>query len=443
MLPRSRHEAHERLCCGVLTYTIAGWFMDIKLPDPQKRRRARLIAAIAASVGFIALLATAWALANRPPAIDRDDVWTARVTRGELVHEISASGTLVALELRAVTNRSEGVVEAIHVLPGHVVKPDDVLIEMSSPALEEELVDARWQLAAAEAERKLSEMESENRYLDIVAQLASAEAEYTTARLELEAHEELGDERITPELEIERVRLRVQQLERRMEAERARLASYSGYRQAQEDAQRSKVEQLRDKVARLESRVADLAVRAGMHGVVQEVDAKEGERLQAGHAVARIVNPGRLIARIGVSERDAALVEDGLPVRLEVGREIVVGHVTRIDPTVRDRLVTVDVTLDDTGRAQLRPDLSVLARVELQRVDDVLVLDRPVGLRGAYETLELFRLRSGGDRAERVTVETGRASARQVEIVSGLDEDDVVIIADLSEWAEQPVLRIR
>lgn len=417
--------------------------MDIKLPDAQQRHRKRLVAAVAAGAGFIALVATAWAFANRPPAIDRDDVWTARVTRGELVHEISASGTLVALELRAVTNRNEGVVEAIHVLPGHVVKPDDVLIEMSSPTLEEELVDARWQLAAAEAEQKLAEMEAENRYLDIVAQLASAEAEYTAARLELEAYEELGDDRIAPELEIERVRLRAQQLQRRMEAERARLASYSGYRQAQEEAQRSKVEQLRDKVERLESRVADLAVRAGMHGVVQEVDAKEGERLTAGHAVARIVNPGRLIARIGVSERDAALVENELPVRLEIGRDVIEGRVTRIDPTVRDRLVTVDVTLVDTGSVPLRPDLSVLARVELQRVEDVLVLDRPVVSRGGYERLELFRLRRGGDRAERVTVETGRASARQVEIVSGLEEGDVVILTDLSEWADQPELRIR
>lgn len=133
--------------------------MDIKLPDPQKKRRARRLAALAAAAGFIALLATAWALANRPPAIDRDDIWTGRVTRGELVHEVTASGTLVALELRAVTNRNEGVVEAIRVLPGDVVEPDDVLIEMSSPTLEEELVDARWQLAAAEAERKLAEME--------------------------------------------------------------------------------------------------------------------------------------------------------------------------------------------------------------------------------------------------------------------------------------------
>jgi multidrug efflux pump subunit AcrA (membrane-fusion protein) len=208
--------------------------LDIQRPNTEKRRQRRTILAGIAAAGFILLLATAWSLANRPPAIDRDDIWTARVARGELVQEVSATGTLVATELRAVTNRSEGVVEVIRVLPGHVVGPDDVLLEMSSPALEDDLADARYELAAAEADQTLSRMESENRYLEIVALHASAEAEYTTSRLELEANEELGDERIASAIDIERIRLRTAQQLKRMEAEQARLDSYGEYLAAQD-----------------------------------------------------------------------------------------------------------------------------------------------------------------------------------------------------------------
>jgi HlyD family secretion protein len=417
--------------------------MDIQLPNTEKRRQRRAILAGIAVAGFALLLATAWSLANRPPAIDRDDIWTARVTRGELVQEVSATGTLVATELRAVTNRSEGVVEVIRVLPGHVVGPDDVLLEMSSPALEDDLADARYELAAAEADQTLSRMEAENRYLEIVALHASAEAEYTTSRLELEANEELGDERIASAIEIERIRLRTSQQLKRMEAEQARLDSYGEYLAAQEASKLASVSKLRERVARLESRVDDLLVRAGTNGVVQEINVEEGERLQPGHAIARVVNPSNLLARIRVSERDAALVKISLPVRLELGRDVLTGKVSRIDPTVRDRLVTVDVALESADHAQLRPDLSVIARIELQRLDDVLVLDRPVGLRDAYQTIELFRLDSDGDRARRVSVEVGGASTRQVEVVNGLDSGDVVVLADLSEWAEFAVLRIR
>lgn len=415
--------------------------MDIKRPDVNKRRHRRLVMGAAGALGCILLLVLGFSLAGRPPAVDGDGLWSSRVTRGELVHEISAAGSLVAPELRAVTNRSDGVVEAVHVLPGHIVEPADVLLEMSSPQLEDELEDARWDLAAGRAEETLLQVELENAYLDIVAQAANAEAEYTSARLDVEAKQELGAASST--IEKERARLAAEQWLKRFEAEQARLDRFAEYRAAQEAATEARLSQLEQRVERLAARVEDLQVKPGIHGVVQEINVEEGERLTAGQAVARVVNPSRLIARVGVSERDAARVELGLPVRLEVGRDVIKGKVTRVDPTVRDRLVTVDVALDPGAPTTLRPDLSVTARIELERVDDALVLDRPVNLRDEHETLELFRLAAGGDRAERVTVEIGRASARQVEILSGLADGDRVILADMSDWVGEPVVRIR
>lgn len=414
--------------------------MDVKRPDAQKRRHRRVAAGAAAALACALLVALGLSLAGRPPAVDGESLWSARVMRGELVHEISAAGSLVAPELRAVTNRSEGVVERIHVLPGHAVGPDDVLIEMSGPQLEDELGDARWDLQAARAEERLRRVELENNYLDVVAQVANAEAEYTAAQLDLEAKQELGE--ASSALETERARLATEQWRKRLDAEQARLDRFDEYRSAQEAAAEARLAQLEQQVARLGERVEDLNVKAGIDGVVQEVNVEEGERLTAGQAVARIVNPKHLIARVGVSERDADRVRLDLPVRLEIGRQTVKGRVTRIDPTVRDRLVTVDVALASGAPASLRPDLSVTARIELGRVDDTLVLDRPVNLRDENETLELFRL-DGDERAERVTVEFGRASARQVEILSGLEAGDRVILADMSDWQSEPVVRIR
>jgi multidrug efflux pump subunit AcrA (membrane-fusion protein) len=176
---------------------------------------------------------------------------------------------------------------------------------------------------------------------------------------------------------------------------------------------------------------------------VQEIEPKEGERLSAGSEVAKIVNPDNLIARVRVSERDAQRVEIGQLVRLEMAREVLEGRVTRIDPTVRERLVAVDVELVGEPRRELRPDTSVTARIVLERVPDTVLLDRPTGLRDEQETVELFRLIDGGKRAERVTVEVGRASSQEVEILSGLKPGDEVILADMSDVADEPVVRIR
>jgi HlyD family secretion protein len=415
--------------------------MDVQRPDAKKRRRQRLLALAVGGAAFLFLLIVGLSFANRPPAISGDDIWSDVVTRGELVHEITAVGTLIAPELRAVTNRSAGVVERIRLLPGHDVKADDVLFDMSSPQLEEDLANARWDLDAAEAEEQLIAVELENRYLDIVAQVAVAEAEYTSARLEMEAQEGLAGEQISSAIEVQRARLRAEQWLKRLEAENVRLDRFAEYRAAQEAATQARMSQFREQVARLEARVEDLKVSAGVAGVVQEINVEEGERLEAGTAVARIVNPWNLIARVNVTERDAALVQNGLPVRLEMGRVTLTGHVTRIDPTVRNRSVTVDVALPKDPPAGLRPDLSVTARIELGRVEGTLVLDRPVGLSDTATTIDLYRL--DDDLAERVSVELGRVSARQVEILRGLDAGDRVILTDLSEWDGEPTLRIR
>ncbi|MCH8479125.1 MAG: HlyD family efflux transporter periplasmic adaptor subunit [Wenzhouxiangella sp.] len=417
--------------------------MDIQGKGVRQRKLLRF-GYPALALGVVAVLSlAAWSLQSRPPAIDSDRTWTGTVTRGELVREVTAAGSLVAPELRAVTNRNEGVIERILVLPGEPVTPDTVLLRMSSPALEDDLASLRWDLAQAEAEEALRAVETENRYLDLVAQVAAAESEYLSITLELEAQDALGERQVFSAIEVERTRLRAEQLGRRFESEQARLARYPENRAAEEQAANARLSRLREQVQRLEARVIDLDVTAGVAGVVQEINVEEGERLSTGQAVARVVNTEHLIARVRVAERDSANIMIGMPVRLELGQRIGTGEVIRIDPTARERTVSVDVALTGDRPDGLRPELSVTARIELERVPDTLVLDRPAGLRGEFERVMLFRLNSAGDRAERQDVEVGRASNRHVEILSGLSAGDRVILADLSEWADQPILRIR
>lgn len=417
--------------------------MDILRPDSRKLRQHKWLMAAAGAAALVLLVGLAWNLGHRAPAVDGSTLWSDTVTRGELVREVSASGTLVAPELRAVTNRSEGVVEQIRVLPGRVVAADDVLLDMSSPPLEDALAKARWQLQAAQAEEKLLQVELENRYLDSVAQLADAEAEYTNAKLELEAYEQLADQRVISAIEARRKRLRAEQWLKRLEAEKARHANFSQYRQEREKATQARLAELQQEVQRLQGNVSDLHVKAGARGVVQEVNVEAGQRLAAGEAVARVVNPDHLIARVKVSERDAPQVLPGLPVHLQLAQHEIVGKVVRVDPTVRERLVTVDVKLVTEPLPPLRPDLSVTARIELERAANVLVLNRPVGLKDEYQTVELFVLDSDGDSARRVKVRIGRTSARQVEVLGGLQAGERVILADLSEFRDATEIRIR
>jgi len=417
--------------------------VDIQRPNARKRRYRRWGALAAAGIALALLAGVATSLVRRPPGIDGSTFWTGRVTRGEFVHEITGTGTLHAPEVRAVTNRSEGVVERVHVLAGQVVGPDDVLVELSSPTLLQDLAKARSELETAEIEEALRKAEEEDSYLDLLVALASAEADYTTARIETEIQQRLVQEGATSALEAQRAEVRAEQLTKNLDAVQAQVARFPETRAAREAAAKARIEQLRRDVARLEEQVDDLEVRASLAGVVQEMKVEEGQRLAVGSEVARIVNPKVLIARVRVSERDAVFVEPGQPARLEMGRRTASGKVTRVEPTVRDRFVTVDIALADGEMTGLRPDLSVTARIKIDRAPETLILDRPPQVRDDAQTAELFVLDASGRRARRVSVELGRISPRHIEIKKGLDVGDRVILADMSEWLDEREIRIR
>jgi RND family efflux transporter MFP subunit len=418
--------------------------MDIQRPATNKKRNRRIAAVVAIGASFALLTAVAWSVARRPPGVDGDLIFNGDVRRGEFVYEVTAAGSLYAPEIRSVTAQSEGVVERIYVLAGHTVNPDDVLMELSSPNLQQELADAIAEINGAEADEIVRRAEAEDNYLNLESAVADATAAFETAKLEADAYVNLAEEQAASTLDVERKVNTAAQLERRMEIAQAQFDRYPAMRTARDAAAQSKLDQQRRKVQRLQERVEDLEVRAGSSGVVQEVAVEEGERLSAGNEVARVVNPEFLIARVRVSERDAALVEPGQAVRLEMGRESIAGKVTRVDPAVSERLVTVDVDLVGKPTRQLRPDLTVTARIEIERVAETLVVDRPPQLRDDQEIVELFRfLDADGRRAERVRVEVGRRSAREVEILSGLKAGDRIILADMTDWLEESVIRIR
>ena len=113
----------------------------------------------------------------------------------------------------------------------------------------------------------------------------------------------------------------------------------------------------------------------------------------------------------------------------------------RIDPSVQRGTVTVDVALEGELPQGARPDLSVDGRIELERLSDVLFTGRPA-FGGQNSRITLFRLNDAGVEADRVPVEFGGSSVRQVEIVRGLSEGDRVILSDMSEWDAVDRIRV-
>ena len=154
-------------------------------------------------------------------------------------------------------------------------------------------------------------------------------------------------------------------------------------------------------------------------GVLQIVPVEVGQQVAPGTNLARVADPSRLKAELKIAETQAKDIQIGQLATIDTRNGIVAGKVVRIDPSVQNGTVTVDVAMDGPLPRGARPDLSVDGTVELERLADVIYVGRPA-FGQEQSAVGLFKLQPNGE-ATRVQVKLGRSSVNTVEVVSGLN----------------------
>ncbi|HTI99870.1 MAG TPA: HlyD family efflux transporter periplasmic adaptor subunit, partial [Dongiaceae bacterium] len=372
------------------------------------------------------------------PLVAKSAVWLDTVKRGEMLRQVRGAGTLVPEDIRWIPAVNAGRVERIAVLPGTAVKADTILVVLSNPELEQAAFEAESQVKGAKAELTNLRVQLESQQLTQRAAVATAEANYTSAKLDYDANAELGASGLVASLTVKQSRTKAEQLATLLEIEKDRLKMGTNAAMAQVTSQQEKIAQLEAGYELKHRQLEALQVRAGVDGVLQRLgdgdgSLQVGQQLAAGTPVARVANPTRLKAEIKIAETQAKDIQLGQPAEIDTRNGIVPGRVTRIDPAVQNGTVSVDVALTGTLPHGARPDLSVDGTIQLERLEDVLYVGRPV--QGQPDsTLGLFKVVADGREAMRVPVKLGRCSVSTVEIVSGLQAGEKVVLSDMSQW---------
>ena len=375
------------------------------------------------------------------PTVDAATLWVEPVQRGELVVEVRGLGSLVPEDTRWLPATTDGRVARILLRPGATVGPDSVILELSSPQVQQEAINARLALQSAQAtlEQLRAQLQSEG--LTQQAQVASAEADYRQAELEAVSNEELAALELVSNLIVQQSRLRADSLRQRWEIETRRLDTMTDSNAARLRVQQAVVDQAQAIVNLNESRLADLQVRPGFDGVLQQVPVEVGQQVGPGANLARVADPTRLKAELRIAETQATDVAVGQLARVDTRNGIIEGRVSRKDPAAVNGTVTVDVELLGELPRSAVPDLSVDGTIQLARMDDVLHVGRPAF--GQEDgTVSLFRVDSEGT-AVRVQVQLGRSSVTAIEVVTGLQAGDRVVLSDMSAWDGFDRVRLR
>ncbi len=415
--------------------------MDIQRKDAGKKR---LIRRIVIGVVLVAAVAGISVVVSRlkpaAPSVDLSVVWRDTVKRGPMTREVRGLGTLVPEETMLIPATTEGRVQRILIRPGTPVRADSVVMILTSQELETDLLNAEYAMKAAEADYANLKVTLEKLNLDMQATVAQVGADFNTAKLQGDRDAALAKDGLFSEVDAKISAVKADQLGSRLQLEQKRISINSSAEDAQLAAAKVRVDQLRGQFNLKKSQVDQLNVRAGFDGMLQQLPTpvEVGQKVAAGTPLGKVAQASKLKAELKIAETQVKDVVIGQHAVIDTRNGLIEGRVSRIDPSILNGTVTVDVALlvGKDGLPQgARPDLSVDGTIELERLNDVVFVGRPV-FGQQDSTIQLFKLEPDGKYANKVKVVLGKSSVNTIEIKDGLKVGDQVILSDMSSCCD-------
>jgi HlyD family secretion protein len=380
------------------------------------------------------------------PPVDMSALWPDTAKRGAMVLEVHGLGTLVPEETMLIPATTDGRVAQILVRPGTPVKADSVVMVLVNPDLIKAEQDAEFALKVAQADYDNLKVTLEKTLLDMKSTAAQVAADYNTSKLEADRDAALAKENLLAGVDAKISAVKAEELGNRNGIEQQRLSINGAAEESQLSAQRVKIDQFRADYELKKSRVDQLKVRAGFDGMLQQLPdplkpVEVGQQVTAGTPLGKVAQPSKLKAELKIAETQVKDITIGLPAVVDTRNGLIDGHVSRIDPSIINGTVTVDVKLEGQLPPGARPDLSVDGTIQIEKLDDVLYVGKPVfGQENA--TVQIFKIDPDGKYAQKVKVTFGRSSVNTIEIKNGLQTGDRVILSDMSQYDAYDRIRL-
>ncbi len=416
----------------------------MKIPEKKSSRFPFAFRLVILFLSVILLL-IAWQHINDSSTdveVNRDELIIAYVEQGDLIREVRAPGTLVPIALNFVSATSNGRVKEILLEASDAVTVGTVIMVLENPELAQAVDEAKLEVEVLQSAYNSLQQRWQQAILKQRIVVADYSARYQTTKLRREANEQLIDTGAVSKIAYSESLLLEQQLKFQHTLEVELLNSLPKLSEAELIAAQAKTNKATRQLLLQEKLADDLNVKATRTGIIQEVSLREGEPFKVGTVLARIAEQNNLKAQLRVQESQVKEVLKGQNVLLSAGGKNATGIVKRINPSVKQGVVIVDVYFTDKALVGARPDLRIDGVIELEHLTDVLKLKRPVFTQ-ENSSSSLFVLNEAQTLAQRKQISFGKSSVDVIEVLSELKLGDRVIVSSTNKYHKLNTIALR
>ncbi len=404
--------------------------MDIEIKPTKKNH-------ILITLIVLTILAVIIYLASVPKPIEKKYLHIEKVKFGSVNSSIISSGQLIPKTNQIISSLTSGILSKIITEVGTEVRSDSVIMQLSNPILISEKKSALSNLKIAKAEFLSKKLMLKNQLLDQESKLIELNSNLNLMHQKLLAKEQLFKSGIISKLDFFQAQLEVKQLKAKIIVEDKRNNFFIETSQAQYEAGNAKIDELISQLELKTLQVENLNIKANISGVVQTIDVDIGNSISYGQELALVSKPYPLIALLDVNQGASKYIKINMPAKISVANEEYKGRITHIAPQVNNGLVQVKLEFVEPLPKILKPLLGISAVIELSNLKAVMWLPRPNNVvRGINY---FYRIDYDTNIAIRTKVEVGKITNSQIEILTGLNIGDAVILDDTNSWKKMEV----
>ena len=406
---------------------------DVRIQPPAPHKRRILLGAAAVVIIATILFAAPWAerWANATISVPYDRIRTATVTRGDLVRDVSVQGRVVAAVSPTLYATDSGTI-SLHVEAGEQVIAGQVLATVESPELTSALQQAESALEKRRMELERQRIESKQLALEKRKAADLAEVALVAARREKRRADDAHERGVIPVIDYEKSQDDLRNAELAYEHAVADATLFDERLAFELRASEFDVGRQELVVEDLRRQVGQLSINSPVDGIVGDLLVDQKAAVSRDMPVMAVVDLSRFEIDAQIQESYADDLAVGMQAEILIAGRAYPGQLVAVSPEIVGNQVASRIRFDGEMPANLRQNQRLTTRVLLAEHPDVVLVQRGQFLDSGAGRIAYV---VGENRvATRRQIETGVRSLGAVEVISGLEPGDTIVISNLDPF---------
>lgn len=401
--------------------------MDTPIERNSRWSKKRIYGLLGGSLLLLIVLYFLFRDTSSSMRVEKDRLTIARVEQGEFNDYIRIIGQVMPSRIIYLDAIEGGRVEERCIEEGAMVKAGDVILRLSNPLLNIDILKSEADLAYQENELRNTRISMEQEHLRLKQDRIELAKELTRKKRRFQQYERLFEKGLIAKEDFISAQEDYEAADGQLKVVDERIRQDDLFRSSQLKSLDENILNMKRSLALVRERMENLKVKAPIDGQLGILDAQIGQSITQGERVGQIITADLKI-QASIDEHYVERVMAGLPANFERDGKTYELEVKKAYPEVREGQFRTDLYFTNDRPENIRAGQTYHINLQLGDPVQAVLVPRGSFFQGSGGQY-IYILDADGKTARRHPVKIGRQNPQYYEVLEGLKAGDQVIIS--------------